>query len=325
VIQEMATDQQEKNKKKLILSGLFFVSLWLFLSNSSPFRVKYQELFPDMPKIEVDLSNDIFTGFAILFPFLSLIALNLLIFFYYSNLITKKSTRRFLKILVIFVLLFFFYLILITTTDPITGPAPTNSTTTTITTTTTMETTVIPSETSIPTTTTETEVFVPPSITPPSWLQFVVDFLAQNLLYIVVVIGVSYVIIKNMKPSVPYELKEAKKIVKSKYKELKFRDKPRKHIITSYLYASKILEKLGANNDFSLTPIEFSDDVKHKFKDRKSYWNELPELTYWYEVARFSDENIPDTAIKEVDDAIQRLHGIVNKIYNKNIENENKE
>ena len=165
----MTVKPQNENKRKIIFSFLFFVSLWFFLSNSSPFGVKYKELFPDFPKIEINLANDFLTGFAILFPFLTLIALNILIFFYYSNFISRKSSRRLLKIILILFLISVFYLTVTIPSRPMGETAPTNSTSTTIFTSNIENSTISSNITGITVTTTQSSSPVPPTIVPPSW------------------------------------------------------------------------------------------------------------------------------------------------------------
>ena len=55
----MAKLQTEQYKKKIILSGLFFIALWV-LSNNSEFSVNYgKDLFPFFPQINFEPSNDL--------------------------------------------------------------------------------------------------------------------------------------------------------------------------------------------------------------------------------------------------------------------------
>ena len=322
----MAKYQIEYYKKKIILSGLFFLAIWLLLSNNSPFRVKYQELFPNTPRLEINLSNDFLIVLGIIFPFIFLIGMNLLIFFHYSNQVTKKSARRLLKMVMLLMIIFLFYITIDVATQPVEEPLVANSTSSTISTTFISTTTpIIINTTVLPTTTTlpQSSTVNTSSITPPQGLNELVSFLSQNMIYIVIVFGLIFVIINSMRPSVPSERKKLKKLLDSDPNIRKFKDKPREHIISSYLYASRILEELGANDDYSLTPIEFQNDVKNKFRNEENYWSQFPELTYWYEVARFSSENIPEKAVKEVNEAVNRLNKLVNKVFD-NITTQNK-
>ncbi|MFW9930407.1 MAG: hypothetical protein ACFFD1_13505 [Candidatus Thorarchaeota archaeon] len=183
----------------------------------------------------------------------------------------------------------------------------------------------ITSNSSLPSSSSTTQQYIPPtsSLNPPGGLNEIMNFLSQNFLYIVIIIGIFFVIVNNFRPTPPVEYSKKKKLVNSDFSLRKYDDAPRKHIIACYLQASKVFEKLGANSDFSLTPYEFVTEVESTFRSEERFWQKFPELTYWYEVARFSESEIPDKAVTEVNEAMDRLRDLIDKEINNSTKNTN--
>jgi hypothetical protein len=73
-------------------------------------------------------------------------------------------------------------------------------------------------------------------------------------------------------------------------------DKTREMIITQYLEISNLLERQGADSDWSLTPKEFEDDVHNRFMGL----HEFDDITDIYELARFSKNKITNEKIAQI-------------------------
>ena len=66
---------------------------------------------------------------------------------------------------------------------------------------------------------------------------------------------------------------------------------------------SNLLESKGINPDFSLTPIEFHDETINIF-DLK----EFEIITYYYELARFSDQMISEIDFKNFKTNLEKIY-----------------
>lgn len=97
-------------------------------------------------------------------------------------------------------------------------------------------------------------------------------------------------------------------------KKVENRDKNRESIITSYLRASAYLEQLGADKRFSLTPQEFEDNVKVHLRE---IWTKFPRITYFYELARFSEQPMSESALREFNDLIAEFYNELNQYIQK--------
>lgn len=80
-------------------------------------------------------------------------------------------------------------------------------------------------------------------------------------------------------------------------------DPVKNEIIEKYLRVSKYLEDRGINPDYSLTPIEFDTETKVKLKLK-----EFENITYYYELARFSENPFTEEDYKTFQDNLDILY-----------------
>lgn len=79
-------------------------------------------------------------------------------------------------------------------------------------------------------------------------------------------------------------------------------------IIHEYLKISSILESMGINPDFSLTPIEFDNETKNDLNIR-----EIETITYYYELARFSEEKITEEMYRHFHETLDEIYNAIHK------------
>ena len=89
-------------------------------------------------------------------------------------------------------------------------------------------------------------------------------------------------------------------------------------MITEYLKISQELESNGINPDFSLTPMEFEDETVLNLNI-----DEIRKITYYYELARFSNRPITNAELEDFTNILNDLYERL-KILNQNLDNTDK-
>lgn len=317
------TETRSTDKKiTFLLIGIFTLVLWIMTSNNT-YETGFQKIIPDF-NIVISLENQFIFIIGVILPFLMAGGLLLLILIKYSNMIKSSYIRKGIKITTFLLILFGLYLLSTPMLEEIYGEEEEQGDTTTTATMTTSgftNSTGTGSNSETTSTTTTTTTSTTPSVPvtrvgdAPEILVKITELLANYFVFVFVAIFFVLLFVLRMKPRTPIQdvRKRGKKAIDRIYRHE--RDKPRKHIIARYLEASALLEQMGADRDYSLTPKEFENDVKTRFTE--DFWSKFPELTDWYEVARFSNEQIPDSIIQVIDEEMERIYQYMESFYEK--------
>ena len=268
------------NKLYLYCFFTFFTILILY-SNASLNKVSFSSGIQIFNFKLTGTTAIILQNVIIILPYVVLFFLLIISFLYYSRFITGENRRRafrfFLAIGFVFILFYFLgpHIFDYSSQTNSSSPIQFGNSTSTLTTATTSRTTVS-SESSISSSNNKNN-----------------DPLMQlNSLFAgLIILFFLGILVSLFSIRTKLDSKNTKDIPPStqNFRSLEELDRFKNEIIVEYLKLSNILEKMGVNPDFSLTPIEFHDETQLNLN-----FKEFEIITYYYERARFSKNKITE-------------------------------
>lgn len=303
-------------RKELILYIAIFVLIYL-LYNNSFFLVNPTNLIKPLLQFQLGgLLYDFFRYIFIILPYFIYAAILVFVIKHFANLIKDKSIRRILKVLSLFILLFGVLIIGFDIAQPQIRKNTSNPVTTTTKTTTGTNTTSTNTTTSSSGITASKTSITYPSFTPtlPSSISLQIPnyfYQVLNILSLLIILFVLFIFIRSFQPYLFRNIKRDNQDSKQvKLKKIDGLDFNRQMIFQEYLKLSSELEMKGINPDFSLTPLEFGNEAINNLEI-----NEFRKITYYYELARFSNSPISIEEYREFESLVKEIYiNLINKL-----------
>jgi hypothetical protein len=299
-------------KKEFFIYFFTFFLVFLIYSSES---LNSQSILSLKPLLRFKLDNflvDIIEIIAISIPYLIAIVLVISMIFYFSNLVKKPSIRKFLKLASLILIVIGLSVLSKELTG---GQSPQNLP---ITFTNESESfssmpddTVTVSSTN-QNTNSKTITYVPESSQNTNVNNFL-DFNQDLVKFLIFFLAILFIFLFIRSSKTNRNIHHPANVDQSFNKSIRKNDSHRKFIIEEYLKISKLLEFNGINPDFSLTPVEFENETIKNLKI-----TEIAKITYYYELARFSDISIESN---EIEDFTFTIHEINRKINLLHVEN----
>ena len=300
------------NKKELIIYFSIFVLIYLLYHSS--FTTLNQPGFIK-PVIKFELNGLLFAilkDIFIIIPYFVFVFILIMVIYHFARLVKNNRLRLYLRILSLLILivgsiLLGFQIIQpsVNSNSALTSTSSSTTTTTTATTNTT-------------TTTTSSNISITSSLPnntrtnlPPNVFKLVIPgFIYQiiNIFSIFIILLVLLFFIRSFKTN---RLTGLKKISKQSqtHKVVVISDANRKSIINEYLKLSNELESRGISEDYSLTPMEFRNETILNLNI-----NQIHKVTFYYELARFSNEPISKEDFLEFQTLVNEIYAKLLKI-----------
>ena len=269
--------------KLYLFSFLTYFTILILYSNASLNKTSFGNGIQIINFKLAGTTSNFLQNVIILLPYVVLLFLFIITFLYYSSFINGVNRRRVFRffLLIAFIITFFYFLgpQTFNQSSQTTSPTPilTNTTTSTLTTTTTSRTPATFSESNPINTSNNKNIN--------QLMQF--NFLLASILtlFFLGILGLLFFIRTKLNSETTKNIPNPKQ----NFKTLEELDRFKNEIIVEYLKLSNILEKMGVNPDFSLTPFEFHDETQLNLN-----FNEFEIITYYYERARFSQNKITE-------------------------------
>lgn len=302
-------------KKELGLYLAIFVLIYL-LYNNSYFVINPTNLIKPIINFQLGgLLNELLKDIFLIIPYLVFAAVLFYVIKHFANLIKDKNIRRILKAVSLFILVFgslsFAFYVIQPQYKKADQQSPPNTSTSTLTSTNTTTTTNTTSSSTTPNNSTypsHSITFTPPSIVS---LQ-IPDYFYQilNILSLFVILFVLFIFIRSFRPYLFRNTKwENDQKTQKNLKNIENLDLNRQTIIQEYLKLSKELEIKGINPDFSLTPVEFGNEAIFNLNIEQ-----FKEITFYYELARFSNSPISTKELQEFKSLIDEIYANLSNI-----------
>ena len=309
-------------KWELLLYITTFSLLYLIFNGTYTFSKPLSSFFSIFTFRLTGLPYTLLRDLILVAPYIVLIIILILVFLHFSNLIKARSIRRSLKFVSLFLLLSgpIFILSAIVNPPPIdrNNIFPQKSTTTTTTGTTNVTSTSFTELNS--TSTTSTNITSNTNSHSTNNPLVVNPNINQGLFNIIIFLALILLLgffIRNLQTGKTLN-GDGNNDQDSNLKQFQKQDAIRRFMITEYLKISQELESNGINPDFSLTPMEFEDETVLNLNI-----DEIRKITYYYELARFSNRPITNAELEDFTNILNDLYERL-KILNQNLDNTDK-
>lgn len=294
------------HKKELVLYSALFLLVYLLFNGS----YKITKPIGLNPIVQFQLTGLLASIIKVIFIFVPFVVAGILLIavtLWFANFIRTPSLRRSLKIISIVILVGGLFVIgndffgAKPQPNNNINPGPTTTTSTATSTTTGTNSSETNTNGTLSTSSGINSTIPSFKSTNPLQVNTSLNKVLINILLLLAVIILSVFVIRSFRSSKSANFARKKKDTNT-YKDLREKDANSEYIIKEYLQISEELESKGINPDYSLTPVEFENETVINLNV-----NEIQKITFYYEMARFSDNKISDQDLQMFKEYISHI------------------